>query len=110
MLRAIGVVERVGGCSVVGSCVVAVPGFAGLAVSLEFQTWSSLAAICSMVRPVTTQLGASSVMAGSVVGALEVVVLFDEEPVGLAGSSRLPDLPLHADEGPFSLQLGRRAG
>ncbi len=98
MQRGLVVGERVGGCSSFSLSMrcQALP----VAVSLECQTWSSLAAICSMVRPVTTLVVNSSVMGGSVSRALEVVVLFDEEPVGFA---LVGVLALHADEGPFSL-------
>src|ERR1700692_1454289 len=63
----------------------------GLAVSLEFQTWSSLLAICSMVRTVTGGLGSASVMEGLVGGRSKLSCSLMRSQFGL--DSEPPDLP-----------------
>ena len=73
-------------------------------VSLEFQTWSSLRAICFDAAAGDGGVGFGLGDGGIGGWALEVVVLLDEQPVGLGFGAA--GLAVHADERPFSLELG----
>lgn len=77
------------------------------AVSFEFHTCVSAVAIASRERPVYRGVRRFFRDAGCTVGPLEVVVLLDEEPVGLA---LMRGLSTHAGERPIAVQFGAVQG
>jgi len=72
-------------------------------VSLEFQTWSWLAAICSRERPVTTELGSDSVIAGEEAGRSKGSCSLMRSQFGLLALP--PDLPCIRMRAHFPLSL-----